>query len=103
MMPALAQGRQLLQENSFWRYAADGLALFLSTEQFQPYRLPLKFEELMVAGNRFHIKPLLPLFSSDGRFYVVALSQNEVRMLQCTRFSSMAVDLSELSGGLREC
>ena len=100
MQSALVQGRQLLQENSFWRYAADGLALFLSTDQFQPYRLPLKFEELMVAGSRFHIKPLLPLFSSDGRFYVVALSQNEVRMLQCTRFNSMAVDLPELSGGL---
>jgi len=100
MQPALAQGRELLRENSFWRYAADGLALFLATDQFQPYRLPLKFEELMVTGSRFHIKPLLPLFSSDGRFYVLALSQNEVRMLQCTRFSSMAVDLSELSGGL---
>jgi hypothetical protein len=102
MTPALAQGRELLQKYSFWRYSADGLALFLSTEQFQTYRLPIKFEELMVTGNRFHIKPLLPLFSSDGRFYVLALSQNEVRMLQCTRFSAMAVDLSELSGGLRE-
>lgn len=101
MRPALAQGRQLLQENSFWRYAADGLALFMSTDQFQPYRLPLKFEELMVAGDRFHVKPLLPLFSSDGRFYVLALSQNEVRMLQCTRFSSMALDLPELAGGLQ--
>jgi hypothetical protein len=55
----------------------------------------------MVAGSRFHIKPLLPLFSSDGRFYVLALSQNEVRILQCTRFSSMALDLPELSGGLQ--
>ena len=98
----LAKGRRLLQEISFWRYAADGLAVFWSSERFQPYRLPLKFEELLVAANRFHIKPLLPLFTSDGRFYVLALSQNEVRMLQCTRFSVMAVDLPELSGGLQE-
>lgn len=98
----LAKGRQLLEEISFWRYAADGLAVFWSSGQFQPYRLPLKFEELLVTAPRFHIKPLLPLFNSDGRFYVLALSQKEVRLLQCTRFSAMALDLPEVSGGLQE-
>lgn len=99
---ALTRGRQLLEEISFWRKSGDGLAAFWSVEQFQPYRLPLKFEELLVAAPRFHIKPLLPLFSSDGQFFVLALSQNEVRMLQCTRFSAMAIDLPELSGGLQQ-
>lgn len=98
----LAKGRHLLQEISFWRYVADGLAVFWSTEEFLPYRLPLKFEELLVTAHRFHIKPLLPLFSSDGRFYVLALSQKEVRLLQCTRFSAMAFDLPEVAGGLQE-
>jgi len=102
MNPALEKGRQLLQDISFWRYAADGLAVFLSTDQFLPYRLPLKFEELLVASNRFHVKPLLPLFSSDGRFYVLAISQKAVRMLQCTRYSAMEIDLPELTGGLQK-
>jgi hypothetical protein len=100
--PVLQQCRQLLQDISFWRYTADGLALFLSAEHFQTYRLPLKFEELVVAANRFHVKPLLPLFSSDGRFHILALSQKQVRMLQCSRYRAMELDLPELSGGLKE-
>jgi hypothetical protein len=98
----LASAGQLLQDESFWRQTADGLALFISTEQFMCYRLPLKFDELLVSANRFHIKPLLPLFSGDGRFYILALSQNEVRLFQCSRFSAMQIDLPEVAGGLRE-
>jgi hypothetical protein len=44
----------------------------------------------VVVTDRFHIKPLLPLLSGDGRFYVLALSQSEVRLLQGTRYSVSA-------------
>jgi hypothetical protein len=98
----LASAGQLLQDESFWRQTADGLALFISTEQFLCYRLPLRFDELLVSANRFHIKPLLPLFSGDGRFYILALSQNEVRLFQCSRFSAVQIDLPEVADGLRE-
>ena len=101
MNPVIEQGRRLLQEASFWRYAADGLAVFMSEELFLPYRLPLKFEELLVTATRFHIKPLLPLFSSDGRFYILALSQKEIRMFQCTHYSAVELDLPELAGGIQ--
>jgi hypothetical protein len=100
MRTGIEKSRRLLQEMAFRRPVADGLALFLSPEHFISYSLPLKFEELLVAANRFHVKPLLPLFSSDGRFYVLAISQNAVRMIVCTRFSAMEIDLPELDGGL---
>jgi hypothetical protein len=98
----LASAGQLLQDESFWRQTVDGLALFISTEQFLCYRLPLRFDELLVSANRFHIKPLLPFVIGDGRFYILALSQNEVRLFQCNRFSAMQIDLPEVAGGLRE-
>jgi len=98
----LARAEQLLQDDLFWRHTSDGLALFISSVQFLPYRLPLKFDELVVSGNRLHIKPLLPLFSGDGRFYILALSQNEARLFQCSRFSATQLDLPEVAGGLRE-
>ena len=100
--PMLEKSRQLLQEIALRRPATDGLAVFLSTDHFHTYSLPLKFEELLVAANRFHIKPLLPLFNSDGRFYVLAVSQKTVRMLQCTRYSAMEIDLPGVSGGLQK-
>ncbi|HXH10751.1 MAG TPA: hypothetical protein VNP04_13440 [Alphaproteobacteria bacterium] len=66
------------------------------------YRLPLRFEELVVVTERFHLKPLLPLLTGDGSFYVLALSQNAVRLLQCTRHHVSEVDLENVPTSLDE-
>ena len=98
----LTSAGQLLQDESFWRRTAEGLALFISSERFLHYRLPLSFDELVVLANRFHIKPLLPLFNADVRFYVLAVSQNEIRLFRCSRFNATQIDLPEIPGGMRE-
>jgi len=90
--------QELLNNRSFWQHQSDGLSAFISPQTFRYYRLPLDFDELVVVTNRFHIKPLLTLFSGNGRFYLLALSQNEIRLLQGTRFSSSEVEL----GGVPE-
>ncbi len=98
----LQPARDLLEGSGFWQHQSDGLAMFLSPEFFQVYRLPLRFEELMVLSNHFYIKPLLPLFSNDGHFYILALSQNEVRLLEGTRYSVDEVDVEENLPNLAE-
>ncbi|HSK85130.1 MAG TPA: hypothetical protein VK902_17285 [Rubrobacter sp.] len=91
----LEQARDLLSEDVFWRYQSDGLALFLSLGEYRFYRLPLAFEQLAVVADRYHLKPLLPLLAGDGRFYVLALSQNAVRLLGASRRSVEEVALGE--------
>ena len=81
----LQPGRELLQADPFWSYQSDGLALFLAPGWSRVFRLPLDLPELLVVADRFHVKPLLPLLANDYRFYVLALSQNEVRLLEGTR------------------
>lgn len=89
----LAPARELLPDAVFWRHQADGLALFLSGQGLQSHRLPLRFEELAVVADRYHVKPLLPLLTGDGVFFVLALSQNEVRLVEATRHTAGEVDL----------
>ncbi len=84
--------RALVGNSPFWRQQGEGLALFLSPKVMKHYRLPVDFPELVVVTDRFHIKPLLSLYSNDGRFYVLALSQKGVRFIEGSRFS-----VSELS------
>lgn len=67
---------RLLDDRPFWRDQSDGLALFVGEGLFKPYRLPLRFDELVSVTDRFHIKPILPLLTGDGRFYLLALSRN---------------------------
>jgi len=87
---------ELLWRDNFWRHQADGLAIFLSNDYSMIYRLPAEFEELLVIANNFHIKPLLPLLNRVGKFYILALSLNNVRLLQGTpdTISEIALNFS---------
>jgi len=85
---------RLFDDSSFWVNMSDGLVIFLSQEYFRYYRLPIQLPELVVVANRFHVKPLLSMLATDGRFYVMAISQNTVHLLQCTRFTSHEIDIA---------
>ena len=98
----LEPARGLLDDNPFWQHQGDGLAVFLSPGEFQYFRLPISVEELVVVGERWHLKPLISLLSGDGRFYVLALSQGEVRLFQCTRHSVGEVALEGIPGSMAE-
>ena len=90
----LQPAQRLLEDSFFWTTMSDGLAIFLSKDYFSYYRLPTPFPELVIVANRFHVKPLLPLLATDGRFYIMAISQNIVRFLHCTRFSFNEVNIA---------
>lgn len=92
----------LLKNDFFWQNQSHGLAVFFSENLFRTYRVPLDFEELVIVADRFHLKPLLPLLTNDTRFYILALSQNRVKLYQGTRqrigemnVESLPADLSE--------
>lgn len=83
-------------ENSdFWQHQSSTLALFLGPDQFYSYRVPLEIDELTIVGEQFYTKPLLPLLTGDGQFYVLAASQNKVRLFQATRDSVQEVSMGE--------
>jgi hypothetical protein len=98
----LRPGHMLLGDRDFWEHRSDGLAVFASSGIFRRYRLPMSFEELLVPGRRFHLKPLLPLFSGDGRFYLLALSQNGVRLFQGSRYSMAEAPLKDVPKSLAD-
>ncbi len=98
----LAPAIELVDDAGFWRQQDDGLAILASPGVFRYWRLPLRFEEIAVAASHFYLKPLMPLLSSDGRFFVLALSQNGVRLLENTRYNSREVELEDTPKSLRE-
>jgi len=98
----LEPARKLQADSDFWQHQADGLAAFLTQGFFRYYRLPLAFDELVVVTRRFHLKPLLPFLSSDGQFLVLALSQNKVRLLRCTRYRETEVEVEGMPHSLAE-
>jgi len=98
----LKPARTLVNHHFFWRHQDDGLALFLSEGMFSYFRLPVPFQELAVVADRFHLKPLLSFVAGDGRFYVLALSQNRVCLYQANRHTMSEVALEGVPASLRE-
>lgn len=98
----LKPAKALIKDGLFWQYQADGLAAFISPGVFYHYRLPLKFDELLVVTDRFHIKPLLHLFTNEKHFYILALSQNEVRLFQSSPHGIREVELEDVPRSLGE-
>lgn len=98
----LKPAQDLMDNSGFWQKQSHGLAVFLTTDTFHFYRLPLLFEELVMITHSFHLKPLLPFFASDGHFYILALSQNQIRLLEGTHHTVDEIDLEGMPQSLAE-
>lgn len=96
----IEDGRRLMEDPDFWRPRSHGLAVFITPENFWVYQLPIPFEEAFWISNRPAVKPLIPMFMSDGRFYILALSQSQIRLFSCTRFHVMEIDLMDVPAGI---
>ncbi len=93
---------QFLADHDWRDHSADGLAVFLCENKLLNYHLPLSFEEIAKVQRGFHLRPLWPLFTVDGRFYILALSQKHVRLLLGTRQSIAEIPLDGVPQGLDE-
>lgn len=99
----LQPAQELLQEAYFWQHQRDGLAVFIARNDFHYYRLPFRVEELLVIAQSYYVKPVLPLFTNNGHYYILAISQNEIRLFEGTRHSVGQIDLpDETPGSLAE-
>jgi hypothetical protein len=98
----LAEAHRRTDDSAFWRSMSEGLAVFITPSSTEFFRLPVAFDELAVVGERFHLKPLFPLIATNNRFYLLALSQNDVRLYQGTHQSVSEVESSEIPSSIVE-
>ena len=98
----LKEPQRLLEDQSFWRHQSDGLVLFCSEDILHFFRLPISFTELVVVADRFHIKPLLPILTSDSTFFILTASQNQLRLLEGTRHTVDEIELEGVPQNLAE-
>src|SRR5690606_21084714 len=63
----------IMDDRDFWRHQSDGLALFLADGFSEKFTVPVNFETFTYVGDHFYLKPLVPMFNGDGRFYLLHL------------------------------
>lgn len=97
----LAPATARVEDSGFWARQGHGLALYLAPGHERVYRLPRRVEERVRVGERFHLRSVLPQVEDGARFYVLALSENDVRLLEGTRHDVQEVHPDGLPADLR--
>ncbi len=87
----------LVNDGEFWRHQSDGLAVFCSEKVFKKYTVPVRFNEFYSVSNEFYLKPLMPLFNGDGRFYLLTLKADAVSFYEGTRYYITEIEVDDLT------
>jgi hypothetical protein len=89
----LGPARALAAEGALGRGRAEGFALFLAPGAFHVVELPARPAEALRVEDAFVLGPLTGEPLEASRFYVLALSQNEVRLIRAGRAEAEEVPL----------
>lgn len=91
-----AKAHELLDRDDFWNRQSDGLAVFVNEDIFEYYSMPIDFKPFNYVGNLFYLRPMLPAIIDESRFFILALSQNEVRFFEGAKHSITPVIIEDL-------
>ncbi len=72
----------LREDHDFWRFQAHSLAVLATPEAVRTYRLANQLREIVVVSDRFHLKPLLRAVTFPQAAYILAISENAVRLIE---------------------
>ena len=72
----------LANDDGFWKYQAMSLAILVTPDAMRTFRLPNRLTAMAEVSDRFHLKPLLRAITFPHEAFVLALSENAVRLVE---------------------
>lgn len=98
----LDRARTFLDDPATWSDLDAGLALFIAPGFSERLTLPHDPGRHAVVQRGFYLRPLLPLLSADGRFYVLTIDPLEPRLYLGDRRRLAPVEDADLGDTLRD-
>jgi protein required for attachment to host cells len=98
----LSSARQRINEQMFWRYQDQGLAVFIEEGKTRWLKLPAEVAELTIVADRFHVLPLVNIFADRGQFHVLAVTRHRLRFFDGGERELKEVDVENLPSSLDE-
>lgn len=72
----------LADDDEFWRLQANSLAILATPDSVRTFRLANALSPMVQVSDRFHLKPLLRAITFPHSAFVLALSENAVRLVE---------------------
>ena len=89
----LKLANELLGDLAFWQKQKGGLAIFINSNHFLYYRVPISLNESVELGSHFNIIPLIPEIIYDDDYYLLAISKNKNRFYKCSKGSIKQIEV----------
>jgi hypothetical protein len=70
------------EDDAFWRLQAHSLAVLATPDSVRTFRLATAISDKVEVSDRFHLKPLLRAIAFPQHAFVLALSENAVRLVE---------------------
>lgn len=78
----LEEFSDLIDDDEFWRFQANSLAIFATSDGIRTYRLANDLISMVQVSDRFHLKPLFRATTFAHSAFILALSENAVRLVE---------------------
>ena len=98
----LQPAKELLGQPLFWSSMEHGMTVYLTDDYFEIFKLPYEIREMAYVSDHFRITPLMPMISTNGSFCVLAVGQENPRLLRCTRTSVRDITPDDVPESLKQ-
>ena len=88
--------RRLKEDFDFWQHQSLGLAIFSAPSEIVILRVRAPLEEEATVSRHFRIRPLLPFISGQSTFFLLALTENDVRLFEATAHGMTELELGPI-------
>lgn len=72
----------IVDDDAFWNHQAHSLAVLATPDGVRTFRLANKLSQIIEVSDRYHLKPLIRAVTFPQAAYVLALSENAVRLVE---------------------
>ena len=94
--PISEQVQDLIDDDEFWKFQANSVAVFVTPDSLRTFRLPNHLTRMVQVSDRFHLKPLIRAVSVPQHAFVLALEEGGVRLIEV--FADMPADEVRVPG-----
>ncbi|RQD78144.1 MAG: hypothetical protein D5S01_01795 [Halanaerobium sp. MSAO_Bac5] len=98
----LDEAAALAADINFWQEQKEGLAVFISENQFDFFKLPIDIYNSTHVSQCFNLKQLISGLWYDKKYYILALSPNFNQLYRADRNTLAEIELKELPTNIKE-
>lgn len=92
--------QDLYEDLEFWKYQESSLAVLLSNDGYEFFKMPYEITENEYVTDHFIVSPLLVVASADTSFYLLDVNFTKPRLLKSTHGNLSEIKTADLPGSL---